>query len=170
MKLQQGAVQASGHWILHLVDPEDLDLLRFEETGEMPEGMDFAVLWNGVWREGRCYPSSPNRTFVIYQDAQRLPLCPGMQARMLLYILSTERLLELAREYVQEMGYILSQQGTIVGTDATIASGERTQVAVPVGNERPPVVITITLRSSGDLRLVADTETFLTPSSEDTVR
>lgn len=80
MKLQQGAVQASGHWILHLVDPEDLDLLRFEETGEMPEGMDFAVLWNGVWREGRCYPSSPNRTFVIYQDAQRLPLCPGMHA------------------------------------------------------------------------------------------
>ena len=44
MKLQQGAAQASGHWILHLVDPEDLDLLRFEETGEMPEGMDFAVL------------------------------------------------------------------------------------------------------------------------------
>ncbi len=97
------------------------------------------------------------------------PLMPW-HARMLLYILSTERLLELAREYVQEMGYILSQQGTIVGTDATIASGERTQVAVPVGNERPPVVITITLRSSGDLRLVADTETFLTPSSEDTVR
>ena len=109
---------------------------------------------------------------MTYQDAQRLPLCAGMQARMPLYILSTERLLELAREYVQEMGYTNTptQEGTIVGTDATIASGERTQVAVPLGNERPPVVITITLRSSGDLRLVADTETFLTPSSEDTVR
>ena len=44
MKILRGAVQTSGHWILHLVDPEDSGILRFEETGEMPEEMDFAVL------------------------------------------------------------------------------------------------------------------------------
>jgi hypothetical protein len=169
MKILRGAVQTSGHRTLHLVDPEDSGILRFEETGEMPEGMDFAVLWKGVWREGRCYPSYPDRTFVTYQDAQRLPLHAGMQVRMPLYILSTEHLLELARTYVQELGYTPTQKGTIVGTDAAIASGECTQVAVPVGNERPPVVITINLHSSGDIRLVADTETFLTPGSEETV-
>lgn len=44
MKLLQDVVQASAHWILHLVDPEDSGILRFEETGETPEEMDFAVL------------------------------------------------------------------------------------------------------------------------------
>ncbi len=38
MKILQGTVQASGYWHTRLVDPEDLDLLRFEETGELPEG------------------------------------------------------------------------------------------------------------------------------------
>jgi len=169
MKILRRAVQTSGHWILHLVDPEDSGILRFEETGEIPEGKDFAVLWKGVWREGRCYPSYPDRTFVTYKEAQRLSLHAGMQVRMPLYILGTERLLELARAYVHELGYTPTQEGTIVGTDAAIASGECTQVAVPVGNERSPVVITIKLHSSGDIRLVADTETFLTPGSEETV-
>jgi hypothetical protein len=123
MKILRGAVQTSGHWILHLVDPEDSGILRFEETGEMPEGKDFAVRWKGVWREGRCYDSYPDRTFVTYKDAQRLPLHAGMQVRMPLYILSTERLLELAHAYVHELGYIPTQKGTIVGPDATIASG-----------------------------------------------
>ena len=154
---------------LQLADPDDLGLLHFEETGEMPEGMDFAVIWNGVWREGRCYDSYPDRTFVTYWDTQRLPLCAGMQAHMPLYVLSTERLLELARAYVQELGYNPTQEGTILGTGTAIASGERTQVAVPVGNERLPVVITVNLSSSGDIRLTADTETFLTPDSEDIV-
>src|SRR5260221_9708348 len=58
MKILQGVAQASGYWTTRLVDPEDLDLLRFEETGELPEGYDFAVLWDGEWREGRCYNSS----------------------------------------------------------------------------------------------------------------
>ncbi len=59
MKLLRGAVQASGYRVVHLVDPEDLGLLHFEETGEIPKGLDFAILWNGVWREGRCYGSYP---------------------------------------------------------------------------------------------------------------
>jgi hypothetical protein len=170
MKIIRGAVQASGHWILHLVDPEDSGILRFEETGEMSEGMDFAVLWKGVWHEGRCYPSYPDRTFVTFKDAQRLSLYADMQVRMPLYILSTEHLLELARAYVQELGCTPTQEGTTVGTDAAIASGESTQVAVPLGIERPAVVITITLHSSGDIRLVAESEMFLTPGSEDIVR
>ncbi len=169
MKILRGVVRASGHRILHLVDPRDLDILYFEETGELPEGMDFAVLWNEVWREGRCYDSYPYRTFVTYKDAERLPLHAGMLARVPLYILGTERLLEVAHAYMHELGYTPTQEGTILGTGTAIASGECTQVAVPVGNKRPPVVITIKLLSSGDIRLVADTETSLTPDSEDTV-
>lgn len=52
MKILRGADQHLGYWILHLVEPEDSGILRFEETGEMPERMDFAVLWNGFWRTG----------------------------------------------------------------------------------------------------------------------
>lgn len=47
MRILRGAVQASGYQIVRLVDPEDSGILRFEETGEMPEGKDFAVLWTG---------------------------------------------------------------------------------------------------------------------------
>ena len=36
MKILQGVAQASGYWTTRLVDPEDLGLLRFEETGELP--------------------------------------------------------------------------------------------------------------------------------------
>lgn len=156
---------AAGHRMVHLVDPEDMGLLHFEETGESPEGMDFAVQWNGVWLEGRCYDSYPERTFVRYKDAQRLSLRAGMQASMPLYILNIECLLELARASVHELGYILTQEDTIVGSKVAITSRECMQVAVPVGNERSLVVMTITLRSSGDIHLVAESETFLTPGS-----
>ena len=64
VKRSRGTIQAIGHPTVHLVDPEDVGLLRFEETGESPEGMDFAVLWNGAWREGCGYPSFPEGTFV----------------------------------------------------------------------------------------------------------
>jgi hypothetical protein len=47
MKRLQGAVQATGHWIVHLVDSEDSGILRFEGTGAMPDGMDFALLCSG---------------------------------------------------------------------------------------------------------------------------
>lgn len=170
MKSLQGAAQASGYRTTRLVDPEDLDLLRFEDTGELPEGLDFAVLWDGVWREGRCYPSSFERSFVTYGDAQRLPLHDGTEVRLPLYTLDTERLLELARAYAYELGYTPTQEGTIVGAEESLASGENTDVEIPIGNERPPVVITINLFSSGDIRLLADTETFLTlDSGEETV-
>jgi len=161
MKSLQGPVQASGYWHTRLVDPEDLDLLRFEETGELPEGLDFAVLLDGVWREGRCYASSHDRTLVTYGEAQRLPIRPGMEVRLPLYTLDAEHLLELARTYAHELGYTPTQEGTIIGEYGSIASGEDTDVAVPVGNERSPLVISIKLESSGDIRLLADCEPFL---------
>jgi hypothetical protein len=170
MKILRGSVQASGYWIVHLVDPEDLDLLRFEETGAMPEGMDFAVWWDGEWREGRCYDSSPRRTFVTYKEAQRLPLQGGMRARMPLYVLHAECLLELAQTYVQELGYTPLRDGVIVGTDTSISSGESAEVAVPVGYERPPVVIAIKLYTSGDIHLVTDTETFYMLGAKDALQ
>ncbi len=37
---------------------------------------------------------------------------------------------------------------------------------VPIENDRSPVEITINLSSNGDICLIADTETFLTPGSE----
>jgi hypothetical protein len=170
MKLLQGTIQPSGYRMDQLVDPEDLGLLRFEETGELPEGLDFAIWWNGAWREGRCYNSTPSRTFVTYRDAQRLPLRVGTRVRLPLYTLSSAQLLELAQAYAHELGYTPTQQGTIVGEEATITSGDYTRVEVPIGDDRPPVEITINLSSNGDIRLVADTETFRIPGSgEDTV-
>ena len=162
MKLLQGAVQASGYRVVHLVDPEDLGLLHFEETGEMPEGLDFAILWNGVWREGRCYDSYPYRTFVTYGDAQRLPLWAGMTARLPHYELGQDRLLELASIYASELGYTCIQGCTIVGEETSIEAGDYTHVAVHLGNGKSPLEITIKLYSSGDIRLIADTEVFLT--------
>ncbi len=47
MKILRGAAQVLGYQIVHLVDPEDSGILRFEETGEIPEGMDFAERWKG---------------------------------------------------------------------------------------------------------------------------
>lgn len=167
MNILHGAAQASGFWTTRLVDPEDLGLLRFEDTGELPEGLDFAVLWDGKWREGRCYASSPERTFVTSTDAQRLPLRAGTVIRLPMYTLDTEQLLELARAYAHELGYTPTWEGTIVGAEESITSGEYTDVEIPIGNERPPVVITIMLASSGDIRLLADTETFLTPGSHE---
>src|SRR5712692_4407531 len=114
MKLLQGTLRPSGYQVSRLVDPEDLDLLRFEDTGEMPEGLDFAILWEGVWREGRCYASFPGRTFVTYGDTQHLPLRPGMQTRRPNYVLEPERLLELASAYACQLGYISTQPGEIV--------------------------------------------------------
>ena len=127
----------------------------------MPEGLDFAILWNGVWREGRCYESYPYRTFVTYGDAQRLPLRAGMFARLPHFTLGPDRLLELANVYACELGYTRIQECTIVGEETTIEAGEYTNVAVHLGNGKPPVVITIKLFSSGDIRLLANTEVFL---------
>lgn len=162
MKILRRAVQASGYRVVHLVDPEDLDLLHFEETGEWPEGLDFAILWNGVWHEGRCYESYPYRTFVTYGDAQRLPLRPGMLARLHHYELGQGRLLELASAYAGELGYSPIQECMIVGEETTIEAGEYTNVAIHLGNGKPPVVIIIKLFSSGDIRLLSDTEVLLT--------
>ena len=161
MKLLRGNLQPSGYRVSRLVDPEDLDLLCFEDTGEMPEGLDFAILWEGVWREGRCYASFPGRTFVTYGDAQRVPLCAGMQTRRPNYLLELERLLEQAFTYARELGYTTTQPGAIVGGNMTIEAGESTEVAIPIENGQPPLAITISLHSNGDIRLLASSESFL---------
>ena len=162
MKLLRGDLQPSGYRVSLLVDPEDLDLLRFEDTGEIPEGLDFAIWWKGVWCEGRCYASFPGRTFVTYGDARRLPLCAGMQTRRPNYVLEPERLLELASTYARELGYTVTQPGVIVGVNTTIEAGESTEVAIPPENGQPPMAITINLHSNGDIRLLASDESFLT--------
>jgi len=162
MKLLRGTLQPSGYRVSRLVDPEDLDLLRFEDTGEIPEGLDFALLWKGVWRDGRCFASFAGRTFVTYGDAQRLPLRVGMQTRRPNYELETERLLELASTYVRELGYTCTQPGEIVDVNTTIEVGESVEVTIPTENGQPSVVITISLHSNGDIRLISSDETFLT--------
>jgi hypothetical protein len=168
MKRLQGAVQASGYQVLHLVDPEDLGLLRFEETGELPDGLDFALLCNGVWREGRCYNTFPKSTFVTYGDAQRLPLCIGMSARVPRYTLSSMQALELAAAYARDLGDLPLGDGAILGPKTTITAGEHIDCAIPVGSDQPLTVITLHLMSSGDIHLRADTEVFLTtPPVED---
>lgn len=162
MKLLQGTLRPAGYRLSRLVDPEDLDLLRFEDTGEIPEGLDFAVWWKGAWCEGRCYASFPGRTFVTYGGAQRVTLRAGMQTRRPNYVLEPERLLELASTYARELGYILMQPGVIGGIDTTIEAGESAEVAIPLENGQPPVAITISLYSNGDIRLLAPSESFLT--------
>ncbi len=148
---------AAGYWQTRLVDPQDLDLLHFEETGELPEGQDFAVFWNGEWREGRCYDSSPERIFVTYGDAQHIPLRDGMEVRLPLYTLSTERLLAFAQEYARELGYTPTQESTIVGLHTMIASGQFTEVIVPIENGQPMTIV-INLSSNGDVRVVSKAE------------
>lgn len=165
MKLLRGMLQPSGYRVSRLVDPEDLDLLRFEDTGELPEGLDFAIWWKGVWREGRCYASFPGRTFVTYGDAHRLTLQPGTQSRRPNYVLELEHLLELASAYACELGYTSTQPGVIVDMNMTIEVGESTNIAIPTENGQPPVVITISLRSNGDIRLLSSDESFLAKPS-----
>lgn len=162
MKLLRGTLQPSGYRLSCLVDPEDLDLLRFEDTGEILEGLDFALLWEGIWREGHCYDSFLGRTFVTYGDAQHLPLHAGMQTRRPNYVLQPERLLELASTYARELGYTWTPPGEIVGVNMTIEVGEITEVALSTEDGQPPVVITISLHSNGDIRLLSSNESFLT--------
>ena len=168
MKRLQGVVQAIGHRMVHLVDPEDSGILRSEDTGAMPDGMDFALLWKGTWHEGRCYPSFPDLTFVTYGDAERLPVRAGMLARIPEYTLETRRLLSLASDYAHELGYSTSQEPTIIGPSTAIAAGEFTEVALSLGEERPPLVIAISLHSNGDIHLLANTEPLFTTPPFDT--
>lgn len=161
MKLLRGTLQPSGCRVSSLIDPEDLDLLRFEDTGEIPEGLDFAIWWKGVWCEGRCYASFSGRSFVTYDDAQRVQLCAGMQTRRPNYVLEPEYLLELARTYARELGYTSTQAPVIVEVNTTIEAGESTEVAILTENGQPLIAIAISLSSNGDIRLLASDESFL---------
>lgn len=161
MKILQGTLQPSGYRLSRLVDPEDLDLLRFEDTGEIPEGLDFAIWWKGVWHEGRCYGSFAGRTFVTFGDAQHLQLHAGMRTRRSNYLLKTEHLLELASSYARERGYTCPQPGEFVDATTTIEVGEYIEVAIATEDGQPPLVITMNLFSNGDIRLLASDESFL---------
>ena len=119
MKLLRGTLQLSGHRVRRLANPEDLDLLHFEDIGEMPEGLDFAILWKCVWREGR------------YVDAQRLLPRAGMQTPGPDYALEPKRLLELAITYARELGYTSTEPGEIVDLNTIIEARESMEVAIP---------------------------------------
>jgi hypothetical protein len=84
-----------------------------------------------------------------------------MQTRRPNYVLEPERLLELANTYASELGYTATQPGEIVDVNTTIEAGESTEVAIPTENGQSPVVITISLHSNGDIRLLTSNETFL---------
>jgi hypothetical protein len=161
MKLLRGTLQPSGYRVSRLVDPEDLDFLRFEDSDEPPEGLDFAIWWEGSWHEGRCYASFLGRTFVTYGDARRVLLHDGMQTRRPNYVLEPERLLELTSTYARELGYTATRTGVIMEVNTTIEAGESVEVAIPTENGRPPVVIAIRLQSNGDISLLSSDEVSL---------
>ncbi|MBA2394162.1 MAG: hypothetical protein H0V70_15650 [Ktedonobacteraceae bacterium] len=132
------------------------------ETGDLPDGEDFAVFRNGVWREGRCYVNFGNTlTFVTYGDAERIPLNldKGMiEIRVPNYVLTTERLLDLAQDYAYELGHTTIRECNFISAYTSIGGRELAEVAVYVDQQEAPVNITITLSNWGDIRLITDTE------------
>ncbi len=162
MKLLQGTLQPSGYRTAYLIAPEELDLFLLAGTGEILEGLDFALWWNGAWHEGRCLDGFLEETFVSYDTALRLPLQAGMLVRLPHYALEPDHLFELASAYVQELRYLPTKREESAEEVCSIAAGESTEVAVPVANEPSPVMVTISLSSDGDIRLLAANEPFLT--------
>ena len=150
MKLLRGTLKPSVYQVGLLVNPEGLDLLHLENIGEMPEGLDFAILWKCVWREGR------------YGDAQCLLPHDGLQTPVPDFALEPKRLLELAITYARELGYRATQPGEIVDLNTIIQARESTEDAMLTEKRQPPVVITISLYSIGDIRLPTSSKSFLT--------
>jgi len=152
-RLQEGR-QAAGHHTVHLVDPEDVGQPHFEETGESPEGMDFAVLWNGTGCQGRCFASFPDSTFVTFQNAQRLLVYPGLQARLP----HTNSLSSSYRNWPARLckSWETSPRGKAAAPTQTRPSlpgkARGWQSRWSTGG-RTPVALTITLDSSGDILL-----------------
>src|SRR5216684_5577099 len=114
------ATPRPGHRSARLVMHEEYGVPYIEETGEVPDGVDFALFWQDAWREGRCYmDGASNLTFVTYGDALRIDLDEyideGIDIRLPFYLLTVEQLQDLARAYAQELGY------TTIG-DCTIQS------------------------------------------------
>ncbi len=162
MKMLYHATSVIGHRILHIAEDEEYGIPLVVETGALPDGEDFAVFWNGAWREGRCYVSFGNAlTFVTYGDAERIPLNldAGMiEIRVPIYMLTTERLLDLAREYAHELGYTTIRERHFISAYTSIAGGELAEVAVYVEQQTSPVNILIHLSDWGDICLRTDTE------------
>ena len=76
---------------------------------------------------------------------------------MPLYTLSTERLLTLAQDYARELGHTPTHESTIVGLDTMIASGQFTEVSVPIEDGQPTTIV-INLFSNGDVRVISEAE------------
>ena len=171
MKMLYHAASVRGHRIVHIAEDEEYGILLVVETGALPDGEDFAVFWNGAWREGRCYVSFGNTlTFVTYGDSERIPLNldEGMiEIRVPNYALTTERLLDLAQNYVYELGYTTIRECNFISAYTSIEGGELAEVAIYVDQQKAPVNITINLSNWGDIRLITDTELkYTTPLDE----
>lgn len=162
MKMLYYAASVLGYRIVHVAEDEDYGIPLVVETGALPDGEDFAVFWNGAWREGRCYVSFGNTlTFVTYGDAERIPLNldEGMiEIRVPIYVLTTEHLLDLARKYAHELGYTTIRECHFTSAYTSIAGGELAEVAVYVAQQKSPVNILIHLSDWGDIFLRTDTE------------
>jgi hypothetical protein len=161
MKILQQAASVRGYRSFRLAEDNVYGIPSIAETGALPDGQDFAVFWNGEWREGRCSMDlGGNLTFVTYGDALRIPLDmeTGIDIRLPNYVLTAERVLDLARQYADELGYTTIQECRCISTQTSIAAEELAHVVVSVGQERPPVNITINLSMWGEVRLITETE------------
>ena len=100
----------------------------------MPEGLDFALLWKGVWREGRCYASFSGRTFVTNGDAQPLTTVRRYANTRPNYALETGASAGTCQHLRTRAGYTSTQLGEIVDVNTTIEAGENMEVAIPMEN------------------------------------
>ena len=109
----------------------------------------------------------PEYSFLLQILLPGRSISPDLRSlhRLSVDALGPDRLLEQGLANVPELGYAPIQSCKTVGKNTTIVVGESTEIAVPVGNGQPLVVITLSLQ-------IAARETFLTmpPSdSEDIV-
>ncbi|MFI5421585.1 MAG: hypothetical protein ACHQ1H_11510 [Nitrososphaerales archaeon] len=162
MKMLYHTASVIGHRIVHIAEDEKYGILLVAETGALPDGEDFAVFWYGLWRVGRFYVNfGISLTFVTHGDAERIPLNldeGAIEIRVPIYVLTAERLLDLAKNYAYELGYTTVQECHFISEYTSITGGELAEVAVYVDQQKSPVDILIHLSDWGDICLRTDTE------------
>jgi len=98
---------------------------------------------------------------VTHGDAERIPLNldeGAIEIRVPIYVLTAERLLDLAKNYAYELGYATIQACHFISEYTSITGGELAEVAVYVDQQKSPVDILIHLSDWGDICLRTDTE------------
>lgn len=88
-------------------------------------------------------------------------------------MLEPRQVLELANAYARELGCISTQPPAILAMNIAIEARESIEVTISAANGQPPMLITISLDSHGDIRLLSSGEAFLTTppfDSEDILR